>query len=573
MKKLLICAAALLLSAACSDDPAPAPQKATCRITAPVEGAEVDLTQPLTIRGEGSVDDGRIASVRLTVGGEPIAEVTTVPFVYEHAFPADAEAGDMKIVLEVAGDRDGKASAETTVRLVRPEQHVTCSLTSPAEGERIDLTNSLLIKGEGSVDIGAISKVELKVGDRVIDEVTSVPFTYEHAFAADQAAGEVLVTLVVEGDRDGRATDEKAVTLFAPEQHATCALTEPAEGAEVSASEPLTIRGEGSVDYGTITEVELKVGGELVAAVTEVPFTYAHRFAEGQAAGELKIELRIEGDREGTASVVRTVNVKVAGPDPGQNEMVDARDGRIYRTVTIGGQTWLAENLAYLPQVNNADESSRNDGSEGQPFYYVFGYNGNDVAAAKATDAYKSYGVLYNWFAAMNEPNAAGADETASPSGVRGVCPEGWHLPSKAEWQELEAFVAAQLPAVEGNGWYNDFDGVWVFDNDCKNVWAALTKIDGGWGSSNGVQENPDLADGPRDTYGLGVMPAGGYYPNGASLEQKFTFYDANTSFWLTHKQTYGGGIITFSNLNYHLDYSRFGNQSERGVSVRCVKD
>ena len=66
--------------------------------------------------------------------------------------------------------------------------------------------------------------------------------------------------------------------------------------------------------------------------------------------------------------------------------------------------------------------SPSSEGSETDPYYYVYGYEGTDVAAAKSTDNYETYGVLYNWPAVMTE----------------GICPSGWHIPSDGEWQTME---------------------------------------------------------------------------------------------------------------------------------------
>jgi len=101
------------------------------------------------------------------------------------------------------------------------------------------------------------------------------------------------------------------------------------------------------------------------------------------------------------------------------NTFKDSRDGKIYKTVTIGEQTWMAENLAYLPRVVGPKT-----GSNTAPYYYVYGYDGTDVAAAKATKNYQIYGVLYNWPASMN----GGASSGTNPSDIQGVCPTGWHL-------------------------------------------------------------------------------------------------------------------------------------------------
>ena len=93
----------------------------------------------------------------------------------------------------------------------------------------------------------------------------------------------------------------------------------------------------------------MKVGGKTIAEVTNVPFTYEYAVAADQAEGALKIELAVEGDKGGSASSEVNVTVKKPAPQPGEGEMVDTRDNHVYRTVKIGDQTWMAENLAYLP--------------------------------------------------------------------------------------------------------------------------------------------------------------------------------------------------------------------------------
>ncbi|MFA5228974.1 MAG: FISUMP domain-containing protein [Candidatus Paceibacterota bacterium] len=95
-------------------------------------------------------------------------------------------------------------------------------------------------------------------------------------------------------------------------------------------------------------------------------------------------------------------------------KFTDTRDGKEYKMVTIGEQVWMAENLAYLPSVVGPGTESNETA-----YYYVYDYYGTDIAAAKATKEYKTYGVLYNWPAAMT------------------ACPEGWHLPGAEEWTIL----------------------------------------------------------------------------------------------------------------------------------------
>jgi len=99
----------------------------------------------------------------------------------------------------------------------------------------------------------------------------------------------------------------------------------------------------------------------------------------------------------------------------------DARDGHVYKTVKIGKQDWMAENLAYLPAVSPPSERSKTS-----PLYYIMSYySGTSVNEAKTKPMYTTYGVLYNWSAA------------------KVACPYGWHMPSDDEWKTLTNYLGA----------------------------------------------------------------------------------------------------------------------------------
>jgi uncharacterized protein (TIGR02145 family) len=98
-------------------------------------------------------------------------------------------------------------------------------------------------------------------------------------------------------------------------------------------------------------------------------------------------------------------------------------DNNNYTIVQIGAQTWMAENL------NNTHYS---DGTAIQHYVY-----NNDLANAAI------YGRLYSWFPSMH----GAASSNSNPSGVQGVCPTGWHLPSCAEWLQLTACLGGEMEA------------------------------------------------------------------------------------------------------------------------------
>jgi uncharacterized protein (TIGR02145 family) len=128
----------------------------------------------------------------------------------------------------------------------------------------------------------------------------------------------------------------------------------------------------------------------------------------------------------------------------------DGRDSTTYKTVTIDGKKWMAENLKY-----NAEGS--------------WCYDGNSDSCVK-------YGRLYNWNTAM-----AGVSGSArNPSGVRGVCPSGWHLPSNGEWSDLfkAAGVSEGSKLKSKTGWESGGNG--------KDDYG-FSALPGGMRSSSGI--------------------------------------------------------------------------------------
>ena len=204
--------------------------------------------------------------------------------------------------------------------------------------------------------------------------------------------------------------------------------------------------------------------------------------------------------------------------------LTDSRDGQTYRTVKIGSQTWMAENLNY--ETGNS-----------------YCYNDADSNCTK-------YGRLYTWAAAMDSVGkwstngkGCGYDLTCSPTyPVRGVCPAGWHLPSNDEWEAL-------IVAVDGS------ITEYTYSNTAGSKLKSLT----GWETYIGITN--------EDAFGFSAFPAGYRINFGDFSLEGFSAY-----FWSSTEDV--------SNLAYlmYLDYgyggADLGSYSKYyGFSVRCLKD
>ncbi|NLC87106.1 MAG: hypothetical protein GX680_09225 [Bacteroidales bacterium] len=215
--------------------------------------------------------------------------------------------------------------------------------------------------------------------------------------------------------------------------------------------------------------------------------------------------------------------------------LMDERDDQIYSTVRIGSQTWMAENLRYFPGFPDEPERLNlvTDGSVTEPRYYIYGYDRTPESLAAASENFVNYGVLYNWPAAM----AGATSSSSNPSGVQGVCPDGWHLPSEAEWVQLTTFVGANAASKlkeTGTDFWNESIGV-------TNEY--------GFSARGGGSRQP-ISSVPAGFYNLRINGHWMTSTQATETDMRAAWMQANSS---------TGGYQTAS--------------KEYGGSVRCVKD
>ncbi len=109
----------------------------------------------------------------------------------------------------------------------------------------------------------------------------------------------------------------------------------------------------------------------------------------------------------------------------------DSRDGQLYNTVQIGDQCWMAENLNIGDRIDGVQTMSNNGIIE--KYCYV-----DDSINCEI------YGGLYQWNEMM---------EYSTIQGTKGICPEGWHLPTDAEWFEMENYLDPSINDPNVTGW------------------------------------------------------------------------------------------------------------------------
>lgn len=210
------------------------------------------------------------------------------------------------------------------------------------------------------------------------------------------------------------------------------------------------------------------------------------------------------------------------------SEGVTDYEGNHYSTVKIGNQCWMAENLKSTHYANGTliADAVAYDNDEGNAF---------------------TYGRLYNWDAVMNGESSS----NSNPSGVQGICPDGWHVPSDAEWMELEMTLG--MTEVEADGLNN------------RGTHSEARKLKA---TEDVFLWDDDSAPGTNSS-GFNALPAGFYAPTMGG----FLNIELNTYFTTSTQE-----IAGVSNFIRHLaadnnQVRRFGATSASYISVRCVKD
>lgn len=203
-----------------------------------------------------------------------------------------------------------------------------------------------------------------------------------------------------------------------------------------------------------------------------------------------------------------------------QAQTVNDIDGNVYKTVTIGNQIWMAENLKTtkyndgkaIPLVtDNAAWTNRDSIALTTPAYYWYD---NDSTTKK------TYGALYNGYAVKTGK----------------LCPTGWHVPDDAEWSELTTYLGGE--DVAGGKLKETGTDHWQGPNKGATNESGFTALPGGYRTMNG----------------------------------KFYYINGGSGWWSSTK--YNSTYAWSRGMHSDTDHvSRGANELPNSLYVRCLKD
>lgn len=212
------------------------------------------------------------------------------------------------------------------------------------------------------------------------------------------------------------------------------------------------------------------------------------------------------------------------------NYFTDPRDKEVYRTVTIGSQIWMAENLRYKTKESKVLKNKKNR--------YVIFYD-HSYKTARTCGEKDQYGAQ-NISCKQLEKNGRYYEWEEANT----VCPEGWHLPSEDEWKELFRVVSGDSEVKKSNNKVGrELKSVNWVDGDSGNDPSGFSAFGSGWATYRNIKD-------------LGYKAI----------------------FWTSSNEIIGSKVIKGYHLNVTI--ARYNDKAEidggmdgYGKSVRCIKD
>ncbi len=284
--------------------------------------------------------------------------------------------------------------------------------------------------------------------------------------------------------------------------------------------------------YPTIADSHTADGtgtGNFISSITGLPANTAYYIRA--------YSTNYFGTVYGTQKTFITLPQGDAQPCPGAPTVTDI-DGNVYNTVKIGQQCWMKENLRTKKYANGTAISQGHSSSSSTTAYW---YYPNNTASNIS-----NYGLLYNWKAVMLNASSS----SSNPSGVQGVCPTGWHVPSDAEWSQLLDYVSNKTQYL------------------CNSHITKALADTMGWNNSH-ISCTPGNNPEANNLTNFSARSAGRFYHNNYSIYDNF---GDSAYFWSTHDYNNSAYIFVLYSLAVNCSVNATASKSH-GYSVRCIKN
>lgn len=405
-----------------------------------------------------------------------------------------------------------------------------CAITNPYGGYITERGAFITISADADDSDGQITEVRFYVDDSFIGLSTASHYNYVWN-TIGQNIGKHTIEVIAKDNNDDYTSNKIEISLT-----------------EVGGSLAWPIAAFSVNETNIITGSSIQFTDQS----TNLPTSWLWDFGDGNIstsqnpvhsylfAGQYSVKL-VGSNLYGSDSVNKEQFITVATPETGT---ITDYNGNNYKTIKIGNQWWMSENLksahysdgTEIPLVENKSSWSNLSFTDKAYCYY-------DNSLTNAT----IYGALYTWAAAMN---GAATSET-NPSDVQGICPCNWHLPSDAEWIELEMYLGMSFSEADAFGWRGTDEG-----NKMKTT-------SGWYNGGNGSNSS-----------GFSALPAGqralGSF-TGLTLE---TLYWSSTEYinitYLAFNRTLN---YQYSTVGWFKSSHFYGYPKNYGFSVRCVKN
>ena len=528
MKRILSILLLLAILVGCEKNQPP-----SCEITSHQNGSEIILGRIATISVVATDPDGEIQKVTFYVDDNLIVAVYDFPFdlIWE---VADVDVGKHVIRAVAADDENLEGEASIEIEIIEvfiDEEKPIVEFISPIEDSMVYGEINITARATDNVGVEYVDFL-IKEEDWVVFDKDSTPafFEYSVSLNTNNYPDGLTHLLIAAYDAAGNyGTD--SVNIYINNSGDTIApvveLFEPLNNDTIS--DYIVFRAKATDNIG----IE-RVDFNILDGIWRLLGTDYYAIRENEYAilwdtrntpdGKYGVEA-VAYDNGGNRNFDRIgITIDNSGSRPDEESFI--YEGRKYYFKTIGTQTWMVENLAYLPSITYSGTDLHN-----APRYKVYEYYGTSTEAARHSTNYFKYGVLYNWLAAST------------------ACPEGWHLPSDEEWKTLEKYLWMDQSDLDRNGWR---DSGWV---------GYHLKSTSGWNKDGDYDGNGD------NSCEFNALP-GGY----RDLDGLYKDLGFRAVFW-SSSGSHPGNCIARSLQYDKLGINRGANSSEYFASIRCIKD